>query len=237
MFCKKKLLVVFTTLLIVGFSTLDAMNQRELFLVAHVTKSIEMAQKNISKLPSEVFSIYGMSGVMGRHLLNNLCSMAGVNYLEIGIHQGSTFIAALNQNKPINAIAIDNWSEFGNARNVFLDHAKRFIPEVSFQFYDDECFRINKDLIFKNKINIYFYDADHSVEAQKKAFTYFNDILDDTFIAIVDDYNWESVQQGTMAAFKLLNYRIVFERYLTNNFYPDREGWWNGLYIAVISKQ
>ena len=91
--------------------------------------------------------------------------------------------------------------------------------------------------IFKNNINVYFYDGDHSFEAQKSAFTYFNDIFADTFIAIVDDYNREHVRQGTMAGFQELNYQVLFDVFLPASFDGDKKQWWDGLYVAVIAKK
>jgi len=60
--------------------------------------------------------------------------------------------------------------------------------------------------------------------------------LDDTFISIIDDWNWKGVQTGTKQAFKKLGYEILFEKILPANFNQDRQNWWNGLYVAVIRK-
>ena len=87
-----------------------------------------------------------------------------------------------------------------------------------------------------NKINIYFYDGGHSQEQQKLAFTYYNSIFEDTFIAIVDDYNCDKVQKGTQEAFQELGYTILFEEYLPALYNGDKDNWWNGIYVAVISK-
>ena len=52
-------------------------------LINHVNLSVENSNNNISKLTSEILSMYGMSGNKTRHLYNNICSLNGANYLEI----------------------------------------------------------------------------------------------------------------------------------------------------------
>ena len=53
---------------------------------------------------------------------------------------------------------------------------------------------------------------------------------------IVDDWNWDFVQQGTRDAFNELGYKILFEQSFLTGFNGDTETWWNGLYIVVIQK-
>jgi len=197
--------------------------------------SIAQAEKEDSKLSSDILSIPGMSSSKVRHLLNNLCSKSCVKYLEIGCWQGSTLISALYNNDR-KAVGIDDWSEFGNQRETFYAHVERFIPTANLSIHETNCFSIDKEKILE-KINVYFYDGHHSEESQEAAFTYFDDVLDDLFIAIVDDWNWERVRNGTFSAFKKLNYSILFEKELFSRWNGDRESWWNGLYVGVIKKR
>lgn len=205
-------------------------------LIDHVQKSITKAYNHDSKLTESILNIQGMSTAKVRHFLNNLCSLPEARYLEIGVYQGSTFISALYQNKLTDALAIDNWSEFGNNKAAFLTNTSLFLPKNSFRFYEGDSFMLDVQSLFNQQINIYFYDGDHSAESQEKAFTYFNDVFDNIFIAVVDDWNWENVQQGTKKAFQKLNYTILFEKVLPSYTIPDTENWWNGLYVAVIQK-
>lgn len=208
-------------------------------LIKHVNTSIKNAEMHISKLSPEVLLIPGMSSGKGRHLLNNICTLPEGRYLEIGTWQGSTFISALynNHERVRQAYAIDNWSEFGGPKTEFLLNTQHYIPSLPFKLYEGNCFQLNLDTAFDHPINIYFYDGDHSFQAQKSAFTYFNNIFDETFIAIIDDYDWVSVHSGTQAAFEELNYEILYEKHLVSNGLNDAQTWWNGIYVAVISKK
>lgn len=207
-------------------------------LVDFVKKSIDNAKNGISKLSPDILGIEGMSGSKGRHLLNNLCSLPGANYLEIGVWKGSTFISAVyaNERSLASAIAIDNWSEFGGPQSEFLKNMQKFLLPEKAAFYNTDCFVIDKQNTFLKPVNIYFYDGNHTVESHKKAFTYFNDILDDLFIAVVDDWAWDLVKSGTKSAFEELHYQVLFEETLPSYVASDKENWWNGLYVAVIRK-
>lgn len=216
-----------------------SVNAQELAFINHVKQCIEAANTNKTKLSPEIFTIDGMSSPKVRTFLNNLCSLAHCNYLEIGCLKGSTFISALYENKNIgDATAVDNWSEFGGTQDEFLKNINRFLPRPPYRFevYEQDCFTLNKAQIFKKPVNVYFYDGAHDADAQEKAFTYFNDILDDVFITIVDDWNWDDARRGTFKAFKKLGYEILFEQELQSRHFADMEQWYCGLYVAVIRK-
>ncbi len=159
-------------------------------------------------------------------------------YLEIGTWKGSTLIAALyeNQSTVVDAIALDNWSQFGGPQNVCKAHVDQFLKNIPLRFYDAHSFNFPVAERFPSAVNIYFYDGGHSQLEQELAFTYYNSALDDVFIAIVDDWNWGRVQTGTFEAFKKLNYTILYEKALFTNANGDSYGWWNGIYVAVIRK-
>lgn len=205
------------------------------YLIEHVIKSIENAELGTSNLTPEILNLEGMSSNKVRHFLNNICSLENGNYLEIGVWKGSTFISALYQNNLKYAVAIDNWSLFTGPKQIFKNNVARFLQDGAYTFYEADSFKFDLKNI-ANKINIYFYDGGHTTSEQKLAFTYYNDIFADTFIAIVDDYNWSEVQDGTQQAFQELGYNVLFEQYLPSSHNGDTTSWWNGIYVAVVSK-
>lgn len=206
-------------------------------LISRVKTSVYHAHIGKSRLTGDILSLEGMSSNLVRHFLNNLCSFRTTNYLEIGCWKGSTFISALygNNNSVNSAVTIDDWSDFGGPRYEFHSNVNKYISNVPHKILESDCFRTDLS-VFQYPINVYFYDGDHTEEAQEKAFTYFNPIFADTFIAIVDDWNAEEVRKGTSSAFKKLNYKILFEEQFFTTKNGDTNSWWNGLYIAVIDK-
>jgi len=211
---------------------------RENLLLDHLAESIEKAKAGISKINEDEFILQlpGMSSPRVRHLLNQLCSLPATNYLEIGLWRGATFVSALFENEKSvhSAIGIDNWCRWAGALGSEQHcryNCSLFIPQKIYQIHTEDSFSIQKETLFKKPINVYFYDGTHTEEAQEMAFTFYNEILDDLFIAVIDDWEWERVQKGTFSAFKKLGYKILYERHLSN-----KEAWWNGLYVALVKK-
>lgn len=211
---------------------------KEKSLIKHVQSSIYSADRGHSKINEKILNIEGFSSSKIRHLLNNLCNFHNVNYLEIGCWKGSTFISSLYQNKVsiASAIAIDNWSEFDGPYLEFQANCDEFISNVNYKFYSHNCFDLNPKKFIKDKINIYFYDGGHTHQDHANAFLFFNKVLADPFIAIVDDWSWTDVRSGTFEAFEKLGYQVLYEVSLPADFNLDTAKWWNGLYIAVIRK-
>jgi len=196
----------------------------------HIDLSITKAELEKSKLTQDMLNITGWSSPKIKHFLNNVCSLPDINYLEIGCWQGSTFISALYGNEIKAAVGIDNFSEF-DGHQFFENNCKRFLKK--FTFINKDCFKV--DLSTLPKFDIYFYDGCHTEEAQEKALTYFDPVLKDKCIILIDDWNWSFVQNGTLKALQKLKYNIEYKIEFTNAG-NDRTHWWNGLLIMLINK-
>lgn len=205
--------------------------------IEHLNNCIQNAEMLTSSIEktSGILKIDGMSSHKVRHFLNNLCGLDDARYLEVGTWKGSTLLSAIYKNFHCKATCIENFSDFGGPKSEFLNNVQNFKSNTpSFQFLEQDCFSVSlKNL---EKKNIYFFDGLHTEADHEKAFTYFNEILDDTFICAVDDWNFGQVVSGTKKAFKNLSYNILFEKVLPAARNGDTAQWWNGLYVAVIQK-
>lgn len=219
-------------------SEIPFLSEHEEKLISHVKTSISLSNQGISKLPPEALQVVGMSSPKVRHFLNNLCSLPSAGYLEIGTWKGSTWIAGLYENFPSMsfAIAVDDWSEFEGSYEAFQRNCQQFLAGYNYRMYQQDAFKVDLNSNFPAPVNIYFYDGRHGALDQEMAFTYYNDVLDDVFVAVVDDWNWVEVKNGTYSAFQKLNYEILFQEELPARDNGDIENWWNGLYVAVIRK-
>jgi hypothetical protein len=200
-------------------------------LCQHVDTSIALGDRLESKLDRAAFQARGFTSPKVRHLLNNLGSLDGLDYLEVGVHRGATFVATNYKNTLASATAIDNWSEFaddGLVKGEFLHHCETLLAPGSYRFLEQDCFTVTREQL-RAPINFYLYDGEHSYEAQRKALTHFYAMLDDAFIFLVDDYSWDAARSGTEQAIGELGLERAYERELT-------EGWWNGLYVSVLKK-
>ncbi|EGB02928.1 hypothetical protein AURANDRAFT_68439, partial [Aureococcus anophagefferens] len=218
--------------------------------------------------------IVGMSDAYGRHLLNNLLNAAGSRYLEIGTFKGSTLVAAKrprqnqifkalagNEFQVDRALAVDSYAFGGDA--TFVGDIRQSGAEVRDEalanletFLDPraadrrelrvaDCFSVDAATI--GRFNVYLYDGDHEYDDQFRAFTHFDEALEDVFVALVDDWNHEPVRLGTRDAFARLGYDVVYGEVLgggrangasinEHSVLKLPNPWWNGLYVAVVRK-
>ena len=182
-------------------------------LIFHVEESFNKSNENISKLPLEILSMEGMSGIKTRHLYNNLCSLENANYLEVGTYKGSSFVSALYQNK-INALAIDNWSEFNGPKSEFFKNMETYCPNHQYNFIEKDSFQITENDLKRhmNSVDIYMYDGCHEEISHEKAITHYQNFFSKYFIVLVDDWrddnNWSRVQRGTYKGFEKSNIKI-----------------------------
>ena len=234
----------------------------EVLMVKHVDNCFAAALKSESKLPNDMTvdsvtgnilpenRLLGFSGDNFRHLMNNLCSFPGANYLEVGVFRGSTLVCSVYGNEATlgEVHAVDNFSEFnvGTHPKESLEWAmKRFLPKTKdrIQFHEVDCF--DWDFSALPKIDIYFYDGEHSFESQRKAFTHFEPVFADCFIAVVDDWEQRQVRRGTRAAFEEMGYDVLSSRSIIPGQRPEKANrvnnptadWWCGTYVAVLKKR
>ena len=204
-------------------------------LVEHTVNSLANALENKSKITPDILQIEGMSGSKTRHFYNNLVNMDDARYLEIGTFMGSTVCAAMYENNAT-VVCVDDWSEFQNNLDVFLKNFNKFKGKNNATFIEKDCFSI--DLSTLPKFNIYMYDGNHSDWSHYHALRYFLPSLDNTFIYVVDDWNWKGVRDSTYQAIRDLNITVNYEKtiIIPDENYPDKSGWWNGIGIFVLTK-
>lgn len=208
--------------------------------IERVENAIKLAVVDTkTKLLQKHFQLEGMSSRENRILLNELVK-DGDKYLEIGVHKGSTFVSALYGNQVTRAVAIDNFSQFGdrNALKTWFDQSCGESEIKNYTLLERDCFNLfpeDKELI--RDTNVYFYDGDHREEDQRNAFVYYYEFLAKEFIIIIDDYNHGPVQSGTKGGIDFCRSvgATVHKEWILNSSVGGK-GWHNALYIAVIEK-
>ena len=94
------------------------------------------------------------------------------------------------------------------------------------------------------KFNIYCYDALHEEEHQYNGISIVQPALDNTFVLIIDDWNWIEVRKGTHRAIKDLKINVISKidiRTTQDNKMPklllgQYSDWHNGYFIAICKK-
>lgn len=207
----------------------------------HIQTSFSYAENGISKITDDIISMPGMTGTLTRHFYNNILNIDDARYLEIGTWAGSSVCSAMCGNKA-KVVCIDNWSEFGGPKETFLKNFEQFKGENDAQFIESDCFILDTSTL--PKFNIYMYDGNHSYDSHYRALSHFYSCLDDTFIYIVDDWNWQDVRNGTKNAIEAMNLSILYDKEIRLTWNEDHtpmdiaeKTWWNGIYVAILQKQ
>ena len=204
-------------------------------LVRHAQLSYQKAEAEQSKITPEILQLDGMTGKKTRHFYNNLCSGDGIRYLEIGTWKGSSICSAMCGNNMV-ATVIENWSEFGGPKQEFLDNFENFKGDNDANFIESDCWAVDPSLL--GMFNIYMYDGNHDEKSHFKALNHFYPCLDNQFIYLVDDWNWEKVRTGTINSINQNNLKIIWEKEirLTYDNSTTKSEWWNGLSIFILEK-
>ena len=205
-----------------------------------VETAFQNAENNISKITNDIINMEGMSGIKTRHFYNNLLNTENARYLEIGTWKGSSVCSAMCGNKAT-VVCIDNWSQFGGPKDEFLVNFEKFKGENDATFIENDCYKVDVSLL--PKFNIYMYDGDHTNESHYNALLHYYNCLDDVFIFIVDDWNWEKVRNGTTKSIQKLNLKILYEKEIRltwdDSHTPQPQAsqtWHNGIYVAILQK-
>jgi Methyltransferase domain len=169
--------------------------------VARVKAALAASLAGDSEIDPRILKIPGMSGRCYRHFINSLVRMTpDARYLEVGTWAGSTLCAAISNNH-VSATAIDNWSEFGGPKVLFESHLAQFTTADAEVMFIESDFR-KVDFRALGKFNIYLFDGPHEYRDQYDGLEMALPALDEHFVLIVDDWNWERVRDGTRRAMR-----------------------------------
>ena len=222
------------------------------FFIIHICCSILKTDRGLSKidpnteLGKEILEYTGYTGTRTRHFYNNICNsdeLKDIKYLEIGTWYGSSSISAVYKNN-ITGLFIDNWSQFEGEPKIFKDSISKFKGDSKVHIVENDCWKVDLKKLNMGPFNVYLYDGGHSELDHFKSLEYYYPVLDDTFIFMVDDWNWPNVRDGTMRAINTLNLKVLFrhEEFISSNDLvnmPNHKGkntWWNGIGIFLLSK-
>ena len=200
-------------------------------------KKTELYQSNIN---SKIISMEGMTGKKTRHFYNNLCSMDDTRYLEIGSWKGSSLCSAMSNNE-ITCLAIDNWKFLGGPKSDFIHNFNEYKGSNNAYYIENDCWEVDiSNILALSKFNIYMYDGNHDKNSHYKALQHYIKCLDDIFIYLVDDWNWEKVRKGTEDSIKDNKLNILYQKEIFTDHDPgiqkSTNDWHNGISIFILEK-
>jgi SAM-dependent methyltransferase len=217
------------------------MPENESEWIRHIIRAIAAAEAGRSRLSREAMQVNGLCGTITRHFYNNICNFRGCRYLEIGSFEGASTVAATFANN-IDAVCIDNFSQFHGTREKFEANIKRFPHEGNLSLKEMDCFDLDAGEL--GEFNVYLYDGAHSRENQYRAIAHFSAALAPLSIVIIDDWNWQRVREGTGEALSDMGIPVLYKKeiILPEEDLVDmprhrgKDGWWNGICIMLLGR-
>lgn len=213
-----------------------------------ILTAYEYAANGNNNIPNWLLNMESMSGKKSKNFFNKLISeLPGTNYLEIGTWTGSTACSSMYKNR-VNCTFIDNWDQFnpqGNVKDLFFSNTKKCSlesPDANYNFYETDFRTLDYNSI--GKYNVYFFDGPHEEQDQYDGVAYAQPSLEDEFIFVCDDWNWNQVRRGTARAFSDLGLKILFSLEIrtsldgsTPQVVYEQSDWHNGYFIASCRKK
>jgi hypothetical protein len=207
-----------------------------------VKNAYEQAQDGRGKLDQRLLAFRGASGRRYRLFINTLIgSLDDARYMEIGSYTGSTLCATIAGNK-VAALVIDNWSLFGGPVKDFMHNVATYRTPAARVSVLETDFR-QVDYRHIGKFNVYMFDGPHTERDHYDAVNLALPALDDSFVLVVDDWDWGQVRSGTLWAIHdnglKIDLSIDIRTTMDGTSPPvgaERSDWHNGYLLAVISR-
>jgi len=216
-------------------------------LIEHVAESVRKAWLHESRLPEGTLEIGGKTSPKIRHLLNNLCSLPGNAFLEVGSWKGASFISALagNEGTVESGMAIDAWCQYGTPIDAYSEPEQEFDINTGTWLGGHLWYKLKQDLFATTELpalpNIFYYDGPHD-RTEAGVSQFFPLIADPCIVALdgwglASDMGSQFVQQGWEQALEKSPWRVIEEWELPSERYKDTDLWWEGFYVCVLQKE
>lgn len=159
------------------------------------------------------------------------CLDAGEAYVEVGTFQGASLIAAMLGNEEKRIVGIDGFGFREASLEKVRANVARFglrEPEI---VVGDAFQLVPAGVLADTKVGVWYYDADHSFEAQLDGLRIAELHLVPGALIIVDDTDWEDVDRAMDA---YLSEQPRARRVLTiDGNTRGAPQWWEGMQVLV----
>ncbi len=183
--------------------------------------------------------VHGLSTENIAFLINEIVRLSARNgvYLEVGTFKGYSILSAALYNPSTRCVGIDNFSQFDPMHineKALRANLRKFGCPKNIEFYNLDYREGIKYLSSGKhtlKVNVYYYDGEHSYSNQAEGLRIILPYLSEKCIILVDDINCESVEKANMDFLtEYREFRSVFKVKTEEN---GSRGWWDGFEVIT----
>jgi hypothetical protein len=165
-------------------------------------------------------------------LLNLAASLLepGESYVEVGSYRGRSLVAAARGNDG-DFVGIDDFSFRDGSRAELEAVLERFGVRGASVLEGDAFELLRSGALGDRRVGVYYYDADHSYQAQLDGLVLVEPYLAEPALVIVDDTDWEDVARATAAYLERQPAaRLVAHLRGSGHGSPQ---WWEGMQVLA----
>ena len=152
-------------------------------------------------------------------------------YVEIGVFHGASLISAMLGNEDKRFVGVDRFALGDASLEKVEANLARYGLDVPEIVVGDAFKLVPAGALGETRVGVWYYDAAHSFEAQVNGLTIAEPLLVPGALVIVDDTDWENVEQA-MAAYLAEQPRA--RRVLTiDGNTRGAPQWWEGMQVLV----
>ena len=214
----------------------------------HVKKAIYDADRNWSKIRSErIHTIMpGMNSSRVRHLLNNLCSLEGTVYLDLGSYRGASVVSATWENPNMKAYAVDKYNfdpyeaKPYNPEGPWNTVLKSIKEKVELYKLTDRVEVIVKDVQklskrdIPDKVNVVYYDASSDARVIAGTVNSLSKLINSYSVLVVSNTQNREIINSFDKSIEEAKLKVYWDTELRSRIIDDKNTWWNGLKIYVL---
>jgi len=149
-------------------------------------------------------------------------------FVNIGVWHGFTLLSGMVNNPQKKCIGVDDFSEFGGPRDVFIERFNKYKGPKHY-FYEMDYLEYFST-VHKEPIGFYVYDGNHSYENQINGLRVAEPFFSKNCIILIDDVNYDEARQGTtdFILSSSYEYQIILDETTSCNSHFTL---WNGVII------
>lgn len=208
-------------------------------LAGLVATAVTNAENSTSQLTAELVGMKGHTGVLVRHLYNNLAAMPNTTALFVQPYTGDGVCSALNGNS-VTVVTVNDVTTYPTNMQALAANVDMFKGTNTVTLHDVDW--ASMDLSGFPIINVVAYHGSNEAGRVNAALTRYLPVLANEFVVVIDDW---SISQTRDWLNRCINDNGITVEYskdegdLHEGGDPpvvDPAGWWAGVYVAVLKK-